>query len=192
MSKELKSLHDLYIHEIKDIYSAEKQLTRALPKMAKAARSEELRQGFETHLEETEGQIERLEEILKRHNQSTTGPKCKGMEGLLAEGEEMIQEEGSDAVIDAGLIVAAQKVEHYEIATYGSLCTFAKMMGHDEDLELLKETLNEEESTDEKLTEVAMTINEEAEEGSEEAHEEEKENPAMARSKKRTPSASRK
>lgn len=163
MAKSLETLKDLYVHELKDIYSAEKQITRALPKLAKAASSDELRNAFEEHLEQTEGQIQRLEQIFKRLGESTTGPKCKGMEGLLEEGSDFIKEKASPEVIDAGMIVAAQKVEHYEIAGYGSICTFAKLLGFEEDLALLKETINEEETTDEKLTELAQNINLQAE-----------------------------
>jgi ferritin-like metal-binding protein YciE len=181
--EKLESLADLYVHELKDIYSAEKQITKALPKLAKAASSEELRTAFEEHLQETEGQINRLEKIFQRLGESTTGAKCKGMEGLLEEGDEMTKEEASPQVLDAAMIVAAQKVEHYEIAAYGSLCTFAELLGYEEDQELLKETLGEEEETDERLTELAESqINEEAESsGSQEESEEgaSEERPAM-------------
>ncbi|MBP9854484.1 MAG: ferritin-like domain-containing protein [Candidatus Omnitrophica bacterium] len=172
MSKELKTLKDLYVHELKDIYSAEKQITKALPKLAKAANSEELKSAFERHLKQTEGQINRLEQVLKRLGESTAGPKCKGMEGLLAEGEEFCKEEASDSVLDAGLVVAAQKVEHYEIAAYGSVCTFAKLLGFDKDLQILRETLSEEVETDEKLTQLSQEINPNAESGLEEEEEE--------------------
>lgn len=172
--EKLETLAELYVHELKDIYSAEKQITKALPKLAKAANCEELKAGFEEHLQQTEGQIERLEKIFKRLGESPNGPKCKGMEGLLAEGSEFIEEEAAPSVLDAGMIVAAQKVEHYEIAAYGSLCTFAEHLGYEEDLELLKETLNEEEDTDEKLTQLAEShINEEAETGEDENEEDE-------------------
>jgi ferritin-like metal-binding protein YciE len=177
MSKKLVSLEDLYLHELKDVYNAEKQITKALPKLAKAASSEELKSAFEEHLQQTEEQISRLEQIFERLGESTTGPKCKGMEGLVAEGDELSKEDAEDPVRDAGLIVSAQKVEHYEIAAYGSLCTFAEILGYKEDMELLKETLNEEEETDEKLTQIASQLNEEAQqaEGSSESEESEEE-----------------
>ncbi len=160
----LANLCDLYVHELKDIYNAEKQITKALPKLAKAASSPDLKSAFEEHLQQTHQQIERLDKIFQRLSKSSTGPKCKGMEGLLTEGDEFTKEEASPEVLDAGMIVAAQKVEHYEIAAYGSLCTYAEMLGFEEDLELLKETLNEEEETDQNLTQLAEShINEQAE-----------------------------
>ena len=160
----LKTLRDLYIHELKDLYSAEKQLTKALPKMAKAASNEELVSGFEEHLQQTEQQIERLEQILEALGQNTRGDKCKGMEGLLEEGAKAMSEDASDEVRDAAIIVAAQKVEHYEIAGYGSVRTFAELLGEDDAARLLQETLDEEIATDEKLTELAEnSINAEAE-----------------------------
>lgn len=165
MAGKMESLNELYVHELKDVYSAEKQIVKALPKLAKAASSEDLKTAFEEHLEQTQGQIGRLEQILKRLGESTTGPKCKGMEGLIKEGDEFAKEDAAPAVLDAGLIVAAQKVEHYEIAAYGSLCTFAKLLDYNEDLDLLKETINEEEETDQKLSQLAMELNEEAQQG---------------------------
>ena len=160
----LKTLRDLYIHELKDLYSAEKQLTKALPKMAKAASNEELTSGFEEHLEQTEQQIDRLEQILEGLGQTTRGDKCKGMEGLIEEGSKVMSEDASDEVRDAAIIVCAQKIEHYEIAGYGSARTFAEMLGEDEAARLLQQTLDEEIETDEKLTELAEnSINTEAE-----------------------------
>ncbi|RYD78112.1 MAG: ferritin-like domain-containing protein [Verrucomicrobiaceae bacterium] len=157
---ELKTLQDLYIHELKDLYSAEKQLVRALPKMAKAATNEKLAAGFTAHLEQTKEQVTRLEKILQSHGQSTRGPKCKGMEGLIKEGEEMIEEEADDEVRDAGLISAAQRVEHYEIAGYGCARTYAEILGDKEGAKLLQQTLDEEGDTDKKLTKLALsTIN---------------------------------
>jgi len=159
----LKSLDDLFVHSLKDIYNAEKQLVKALPKMAKAANSDKLRSGFEEHLEQTAGHVERLETIFKSLDVPVRGVKCKAMEGLVEEGGEMIDEDAEPAVKDAGLIAAAQKVEHYEIATYGTLVTFAELLGNTEAVELLKATLEEERQTDEKLTELAETeINVEA------------------------------
>ena len=157
------ALHELFLDELADVYSAEKQLTKALPKMAKAAQSPELRGAFETHLEETENQISRLEEAIKSMGESLKRKKCKGMEGLLEEGKEMMEEKEESPALDAALIAAAQKVEHYEIATYGTLCNWAEMMGHREALDLLKQNLAEEKATDEKLTEIAeSTANQQA------------------------------
>src|SRR3954470_6753624 len=155
---ELESLQDLYIHELKDLYSAEKQLTKALPKMAKAATHEQLAAGFKLHLEETKEHAERLERILKSHDETTRGPKCQGMEGLIAEGDEMIKEEADDEVRDAGLISAAQRVEHYEIAGYGCARTYAELLGDKEGARLLKTTLDEEAATDKKLTKLAKSV----------------------------------
>jgi ferritin-like metal-binding protein YciE len=155
---ELETLKDLYIHELKDLYSAEKQIIKALPKMAKAASNEELAAGFKLHLEETKEQATRLEKILKSHGQTTRGPKCKGMEGVLKEGEEMIEEEADEEVRDAGLIAAAQRVEHYEIAGYGCARTYGEMLGDKEGAKLLQQTLNEEADTDKKLTKLATSV----------------------------------
>jgi ferritin-like metal-binding protein YciE len=155
---ELDTLKDLYIHELKDIYSAEKQMVRSLPKMIKAATDATLAEGFKMHLEQTKEQVTRLEQILKSHNQTTRGPKCKGMEGLIAEGQEMIEEEGEDAVRDAGLISAAQRAEHYEIAAYGCARTYAEMLGDKEGAKLLQLTLDEEILTDKQLTKVAKAV----------------------------------
>lgn len=159
----MKTLDDLLAHEIKDLYSAEKQLTKALPKMAKAASSDELRQAFEAHFEETEQQISRLEEIMEKLELPTRGPKCKAIEGLIEEGKEILEEDMEDNVRDAALIAAAQRVEHYEIAGYGCARTFAELLGHSEVVELLQQTLEEEKATDEKLTQIAMEhVNQEA------------------------------
>jgi ferritin-like metal-binding protein YciE len=154
---ELQTLEDLYIHELKDLYSAEKQLIRALPKLAKSAKNDQLSAGFQEHLEQTKEHAARLEEILKNRKQSTRGPKCKGMEGLIAEGAEMIEEEGDPEVKDAGLIAAAQRVEHYEIAGYGTARTYAEILGDKNDAKLLQTTLDEEEETDRKLTKLAKS-----------------------------------
>src|SRR5207247_2709363 len=135
-SMKLESLQDLLLHELKDLYSAETQIVKALPKMAKAASSEELRTAFEEHLEETKKQVERLEQIFERLGTSGRGKKCKGMEGLLEEGKEIIDEDGDDMVKDAALISAAQHVEHYEIAGYGCARTFASLLGPEESAEL--------------------------------------------------------
>lgn len=151
----LKTLKDLYIHELKDLYSAERQLIRALPKMEKAASDEKLAAGFREHLEQTKTHATRLEEILSDLDQSTRGPKCKGMQGLIAEGEEIINEEADDEVKDAALIAAAQRVEHYEIAGYGTARTYARLVEDENGAKLLQTTLEEEAETDEKLTKLA-------------------------------------
>jgi ferritin-like metal-binding protein YciE len=148
----LESLQDLFINELKDIYNGEKQLTKALPRLAKAAESPQLQQAFTKHLRETEGQVARLERIFGALGEKPTGKRCKGMEGLVEEGKDILAEEGEEAVLDAALIAAAQKVEHYEIATYGCLITYAKLLGNREAEKLLKQTLAEEEATDEALT----------------------------------------
>jgi ferritin-like metal-binding protein YciE len=160
-----EGLRELYIDELKDIYNAENQLVKALPKMAKAATSQELRQGFEEHLEQTKGHVQRLEQIFQKLDESPKGKKCKGMEGLVEEGSEVMGEDFEGSLMDAALIGAAQRVEHYEIAAYGTVCAFAEELGEDEHAELLKETLGEEKETDEKLTELAEQINAEANEG---------------------------
>jgi ferritin-like metal-binding protein YciE len=154
----LGSLNDLYIMELKDIYSAEKQILKALPKMIKAASDPKLAAGFETHLEETEAQVERLEQIFKNLDASPTGHKCAAMAGIIEEGNEMIKADGDEEVIDAALIAAAQRVEHYEIAAYGCARTYAKLLGREGDVELLQESLDEEGATDKKLTKLAETL----------------------------------
>lgn len=148
-------LHELFLEDLADVHNAEKQLLKALPKMARAAQSPELREAFEMHLTETENQISRIEEAVESLGESLKRKKCKGMEGLIEEGEEMMEEKADSPAIDAALIAAAQKVEHYEIATYGTLCTWAELMGHEEALQLLKENLAEEEAADKKLTGIA-------------------------------------
>lgn len=159
----LESLQDALLHELKDIYSAEKQLTKALPKMAKAASNPDLAAGFEKHLEETEEHVNRLEGIFKELEASSRGEKCKGMEGLIEEGSKLLEEEGEPAVLDALLISAAQRVEHYEIAAYGSAIAFAEQLGLKNVSKTLKQTLSEEEATDKKLSELAESrINVEA------------------------------
>jgi ferritin-like metal-binding protein YciE len=153
----LKSLEDLLHYELKDLYSAENQLVKALPKMAKAATNEELKAGFEEHLEQTRGHVERLDQIAGMIGIKLAGHKCKAMEGLIAEGAELIGENAEDAIRDAGLIGAAQRVEHYEIAGYGTVRTIAETLGHSEIAELLSQTLEEEKDTDEKLTDLAAS-----------------------------------
>lgn len=157
-----ENLEQLLIDELKDIYSAEKQITRALPKMAKAAKSPELKEAFETHLEETKGQIERLDEIFETLGKKATGKTCHGMQGLVEEGNEMIQELDKGDVRDAALISAAQRVEHYEIAAYGTVREYAKMLGRKDAAKLLDQTLEEEKATDEKLNSISAQVNNEA------------------------------
>ena len=157
-------LHKFFIDELKDIYWAEKHLTKALPKMQKAATSKELQKAFADHLEATKTHVQRLEGAFEALGEKAVAKKCEAMEGLVKEGESIIEDtEDGTATRDVGLIMAAQKVEHYEIAAYGSLCTFAKSLGYAQDLALLKETLNEEEMTDEKLSQIAESaVNAEA------------------------------
>ena len=153
----ISTLNELFVEEIRDLYDAEKQLTKALPKMAKAATSEELRAAFEEHLQQTEGHVERLEQIFDSMGEKAAGRKCAAMAGLVREGDE-IASETEAGVRDAGLIAAAQKVEHYEIAGYGSARTHAELLGKEEAVRLLDETLEEEKETDEKLTELAESV----------------------------------
>jgi ferritin-like metal-binding protein YciE len=153
------ALKELYIDELKDLYSAENQLVKALPKMAKAATSSDLKAGFEEHLKQTEGHVKRLERIFTSLGESPNGKKCKGMEGLITEGKEMIDEDPGDEELDAGLIAAAQRVEHYEMAGYGCVATYAKLLDENEAFTLLRQTLDEEKETDKKLTKLAEHIN---------------------------------
>lgn len=154
----LDSLQDLYVDELKDLYNAEHQLLKALPKMAKAASAPELRKAFERHLKETEGQIKRLDRIFKKLDTNPKGKKCKAMEGLIEEGKDLMAEEADPAVMDAALIAAAQRVEHYEMAGYGCVRTYARLLGYDDAADLLQQTLDEEGATDHKLTELAETV----------------------------------
>ena len=162
---EAENLKELLVEELKDLYSAENQLVKALPKMAKAASSDELRQGFEKHLKQTQEHVQRLEKIFQGLGESAKGKKCKGMEGLIEEGSEAMQEDYDGSVLDAALIGAAQRVEHYEIAGYGTVRSMAETLGEDDHVSLLEETLQEEKETDEKLTELASQINVEANAG---------------------------
>ena len=151
-------LHELFVDELKDILGAERQLLQGLKKLAKAANGEKLKTAFQRHYEQTEGHIDRLKDVFSSLGMPARGKKCKAMEGLLSEAEEIIEEfQNSSEVIDAALIVAAQKVEHYEIASYGSVVTFAELMGHNEAKEILGLTLAEEEETDELLTAIAIS-----------------------------------
>ena len=155
---ELNTLKDLYIHELKDLYSAETQIIKALPKMVKAAANKQLAAAFEAHLAQTRRQAERLEKLLKRHGESTRGPKCQGMEGVLKEGDEMLEEDALPEVRDAGLIAAAQRVEHYEMAGYGCARTYAEELGDTQGAKVLATTLLEEEKADEKLSKIAKSV----------------------------------
>jgi ferritin-like metal-binding protein YciE len=169
----LDSLENLFIEELRDIYNGEKQILKALPKMARAAESAALQQAFTKHLKETEGQVQRLERIFRDLGQAVRGKQCKGIQGIIEEGKDVLEKEGEGVVVDAALVASAQKVEHYEIATYGTLRTYAELLGHTEAAQLLEQTLNEEEATDKKLTELgeggineaAASFGAEAEEG---------------------------
>jgi ferritin-like metal-binding protein YciE len=153
----LNNLHDLFVHQVKDLYSAEKQLTAALPKMAKAATNPDLKEAFEVHLEETENHINRLEQIFEELDISARAPKCAAMEGLIKEGKELMAEDAEPHVLDAGLIASAQRVEHYEMAGYGCARTFAEGLGYTKLAKILQQTLDEEGATDKKLTEIAIS-----------------------------------
>jgi len=155
----IETLRDLLIDELMDLYNAEQQLVKALPKMANAANNEDLKDGFTEHLAQTEGHVERLEQVFGLLEAPVKGKKCKAMEGLIAEGEEKIDEDASATLKDAALICAAQKVEHYEIAGYGTVRTFAEVLGYDDIVSILQETLDEESETDETLTAIASSIN---------------------------------
>jgi ferritin-like metal-binding protein YciE len=169
----LDDLRDLLIEELRDVLSAEKQLVKALPKMAKAATSPKLKKGIEKHLQQTEAQVQRLEKVFESLGEKARAKTCKAMEGLIAEGSEVIKENGEQAVKDAAIIAASQKVEHYEIATYGTLVTWAKLLGETKAEKLLAQTLAEEKATDEQLSLLAGTeINLEANEGDAEEDEE--------------------
>lgn len=153
----LRTLEDLYVEQLQDLYSAETQLIDALPKMAKAASNTELKQGFEEHLAQTKEHKGRLEQVFKGLGKNPGGETCEAMKGLVEEGDEMMGMEAEPEVLDAGLIAAAQRVEHYEIAAYGTVCTFAEQLGRKDDHDILGRTLGEEEQTDQKLTKLAKT-----------------------------------
>ena len=155
---ELETLRDLYVHELKDLYSAEKQMIKALPRMVKAAKNRQLASAFNQHLEQTRRHAKRLEEILADNDESTRGPTCEGMAGALKEGDRMIMEEANDEVRDAGLIAAAQRVEHYEIASYGCARTYAELLGDKKGARLLDTSIREEGATDKKLTKLARSV----------------------------------
>ena len=166
---EMRSLKELYLEELKDLYSAEKQLVKALPKMAKNATNPELKEAFTNHLQETEGHVERLEQIFEMLGESASRKKCKGMDGLIEEAKDLLEEDASEEVLDAGLISKAQHVEHYEMAGYGTVRTYARQLGFEDQAELLQATLDEEGKANELLTQIAeSSVNVEAEQGEEE------------------------
>ena len=158
----VESIEDLFLDELKDLYSAEKQITKALPKLVKAASTQELSAAFDSHLQETKGHVERLEEIFQKLGKRGAGKTCEGMKGVLEEGSEVVQEIEKGPIRDAGLIAAAQRVEHYEIAGYGSVRSLAQLLGKTDIVELLEETLEEEKEADEKLTKISESVNQEA------------------------------
>jgi ferritin-like metal-binding protein YciE len=181
---EHNELKGLYIQELRDLYDAENKLLKALPKLAKAARSDKLRAGFEEHLEQTRGHVGRLEEIFEALKGKPTGKKCAGMAGLVKEGQEIMEEDFSAEVMDAALISAAQRVEHYEIAAYGCVSAWAQLLGESEASALLEKTLEEEKETDRKLTELSEQINVEAKGSGGEAEQEEEEQSTTSRKAK--------
>jgi len=154
----LDTLQKLYTNELRDLYNAENQLLKALPKMAKAASSKELKNAFQKHLDQTKSHVERLEQVFEELGEKPKGKTCHGMKGLIEEGSEILEEDGEESVLDAGIIVAAQKVEHYEIASYGSVRTFAELLGKQKSAELLQATLDEESETNEALNQLAEGI----------------------------------
>lgn len=158
-SMDLNSLRDLFIDELRDLYDAENQITEALPKLIEKTTYPQLKSALQEHLQVTRGQIRRLEQIFSRLNEKPTGESCKGMKGLIKEGDDMASRDGSEAAIDAGIISAAQRVEHYEMAGYGTVRTYADLLGEKESANLLQQTLDEEKEADVKLTEIAKTIN---------------------------------
>ena len=188
---ELRTLQDVFRHELKDMHSAEKQILRALPEMVRAVGNSELKSALEEHRKVTETQVDRLEQILGDLDESIrSSKKCRGMEGILEEGKDLLKgNENGNGALDAAVIGAAQKVEHYEIAAYGTLVAFAKTLGRDDAAELLEESLVEEKEADEKLTEIAAAVNEEStsgegdmtDEGSDEEETEERPNPRRRR-----------
>jgi len=192
---EAKSLHDAFLDELRDAYDAEKQILKALPKMVKAAESDDLREAFETHLEETRGQVNRLEQVFASLDEKVRGKHCDGVAGIIEEGKSVMEEDFDETTMDACLIASAQRVEHYEMAAYGTLVAWAEAMGHSEAAELLQQTLDEEKATDEKLTALAEGgINQSAADG---AHpqgddEEEEEEVVAAPARKRAAGGSKK
>jgi ferritin-like metal-binding protein YciE len=177
------TMHDAFLDELRDTYDAEKQLIKALPKMAKAASSAELRTAFETHLEETRGHVDRVEQVFESLEEKARGKHCEGMAGIIEEGKSIMEEDFDEAALDAALIAAGQRAEHYEMAAYGTLVAWARAMGHTEAADLLQQTLDEEKATDEKLTTLAEGgINQEAAENAHPGDEEEEEEERPTRS----------
>jgi ferritin-like metal-binding protein YciE len=154
-----ESLHDLYLNELRDMYHAENQIIKTLPKMIESVNSSELRNALSNHLEQTRTHVDRLEQVFRLHNEEIKEEKCKGMQGIIDEGKDLSKHDENLGVRDAAIIASAQKVEHYEIASYGTLRTWAKLMGHDEAAILLQQTLDEEGEADKKLTQIAMSLN---------------------------------
>ena len=175
---ETGTLHDAFLDELRDSYDAEKQLTKALPKLAKAAANPKLRQAFETHLEETHGQIARLEQVFGSLGEKARGKHCDGIAGIIEEGKSVMEEEFDDATMDACLIASGQRAEHYEMAAYGTLVAWALAMGHTEAADLLQETLDEEKAADEKLSELAEGINKTAADAADSGEDDEEEDTA--------------
>jgi ferritin-like metal-binding protein YciE len=161
-SMKLENLQQLYLKELRDLYDAEKQITDALPKLIDAANNPELKSALQEHLTVTNTQISRLDRIFQSLNEKPTGETCKGMKGVIKEGDEMVSTGGDPSTVDAGIISAAQRVEHYEMAGYGTVRTYAKLLGQQEHANLLQQTLQEEEQADQKLTQIANTVNVEA------------------------------
>jgi len=184
----IESLNDLFVEQLRDLYDAENQLVKALPKMAEGANSDELREGIEEHLEQTKGHVERIEQIFESLGEKAKAKKCKGMEGVIKEGSEALDEDMDPEVKDAAIIAAAQRVEHYEIAGYGTARTFANLLGDREAASLLEQTLQEEKDTDAKLTELAEGINVAADKGGGEEVELETENKSRT-ARRRKPAA---
>jgi ferritin-like metal-binding protein YciE len=184
----MNTLEDLFEDELRDVYDAEKRILKALPKMARAASDEQLRDAFTNHLEETRGHVERLEQVFASLDLKVKGKRCMGMEGILAEGSELMEEDGEEAVLDAGLIASAQRVEHYEITAYGSLMAWAKVLGYEDAVELLGENEREEREADEKLSGIAESVvnQQAAARGAGDEEEEEEEAPRQARGRAAT------
>src|SRR4029079_4700975 len=188
---EMGTLHEAFVDELRDTYDAEKQLTKALPKMAKAANSPELREAIESHLEETRHQVERLEQVFESIDEKPRGKHCDGIAGIIQEAQAVMKEDFDEPTADACLIASAQRAEHYEMAAYGTLVAWARAMGHDEAADLLQETLDKEKAADEKLNTLAEGgINEEAAEGAHQDEEEEEGEPVGAGNSRRSSSSS--
>jgi ferritin-like metal-binding protein YciE len=185
------TLHDAWLDELRDLYNAEKQISKALPKMVKAATAAPLADAFQSHLRETMNQIQRLEQVFESVGETARSKTCDGMSGILSEGKDLMSEDFDEATMDAALVAAAQKVEHYEIASYGTVIAWAEAMGHDKAARLLKQTLAEEEAADEKLTSIATAgINQQAAAGAHD-EEEEEESTVMSSGRGRSSSSSR-